>query len=123
MAENTDNGKLNGVVFLDIKTAFDSINHVILINKMNENFGIIGMELNWFKSYLTNREQQCIINGQLSSKKISTQVRTWLIKNKFEMHPFKSKLFFIGSSCNLNNKISEQPVEINNQSISRTSAH
>ena len=30
------------------------------------------MELNWFKSYLTNREQHLIINGQLSSKKIIT---------------------------------------------------
>ena len=39
---------------------------------MNELFGIIGMELNWFKTYLTNREEQCIINDQLSSKKIIT---------------------------------------------------
>ena len=39
---------------------------------MNELFGIIGKELNWFKPYLTNREEQCIINDQLSSKKIIT---------------------------------------------------
>ena len=57
--ENMDNGKLNGVVFLDIKKAFDSVNHDILTTKMNEHFDIIGMELNWFKS--TNGEQQCII--------------------------------------------------------------
>jgi retron-type reverse transcriptase len=57
--ENMDNGKLNGVVFLDIKKAFDSINHRILLNKMNEQFGIFGTELKWFESYLTNREQQC----------------------------------------------------------------
>lgn len=39
----------------------------------NQNhFVIIGMEFNWFKSYLTKREQQCIINDQLSSKKIIT---------------------------------------------------
>ena len=30
--------------------------------------------------------------------------------NKLQMHPSKSKLLFIGSSYNLNNKISEQPV-------------
>ena len=40
---------------------------------MNEVFGIIGMELNWFKPSLTNREEQCIINDQLSSKKIITR--------------------------------------------------
>ena len=71
--ENMDNyGKLNGVVFLDIKTAFDSINHHILLNKMNEQFGIFGMELKWFESYLLNREQQCCINGELSSNKVIT---------------------------------------------------
>ena len=57
---NMDNGKLNGVVFLHIKKSFDPINHDILTTKMNEHFGIIGMELNWFKSYLTNREQQSL---------------------------------------------------------------
>ena len=70
--ENMDNGKLNGVVFLDIKKAFDSINHHILLNKMNEQFGIFGMELKWFESYLLNREQQCCINGELSSNKVIT---------------------------------------------------
>ena len=70
--ENMDNGKLNGVVFIDIKKAFDSINHRILLNKMNEQFGIFGVELKWFESYLTNREQQCNVNGELSSNKIIT---------------------------------------------------
>jgi retron-type reverse transcriptase len=64
-----DNGKINGVVFLDIKKAFDSINHRVLLNKMNEQFGIFGSELKWFESYLTNRVQQCSINGKLSDIK------------------------------------------------------
>ena len=38
------------------------------------------------------------------------------------MHPSKSKLLFIGSPYNLNNKISERPVVANNQPVSRTSA-
>lgn len=42
------------------------------------------------------------------------QVRKWLIKNKLQMHSSKSKLLFIGSSYNLNNEISEQPVVVNN---------
>jgi hypothetical protein len=67
--ENMDNGKINGVVFLDIKKAFDSINHRVLLNKMNEQFGIFGWEIKWFESYLMNRVQQCSINGKLSDKK------------------------------------------------------
>ena len=64
---NMDKGKLNGVVFLDIRKAFDSINHNILLEKLETQFGISNNELKWFKSYLTNREQVCAINGHLSS--------------------------------------------------------
>ena len=60
--ENMYNGNLNGVVFLDIKKAFDSINHGILLNKMKKCFGISSIELKWFKSYLFNREQQLRLN-------------------------------------------------------------
>ena len=67
--ENMDNGQLSGVVFLDIRKAFDSINHTILLQKMNDQFGIKNVELDWFKSYLTNREQACIVNGAMSSPK------------------------------------------------------
>ena len=35
--ENMDNGELNGVVIIDIRKAFDSINHNILLHKMKEN--------------------------------------------------------------------------------------
>ena len=59
--ENMDNGKLNGVIFLDIKKAFDSINHSFLLNKMKKRFGISSIELKWFESYLSNREPQCSI--------------------------------------------------------------
>ncbi len=65
--ENMDNGMLNGVVFLDIRKAFDSIDHSILLKKMNEQFGIDGTELKWFESYLTKRQQVCSVNGHTSS--------------------------------------------------------
>ena len=70
--ENMDNGKLNGIVFLDIKKASVSKNHGILLTKMKKRFGISNIELKWFESYLSNREQQCSINEQLSSKKTIT---------------------------------------------------
>ena len=70
--ENMDNGKLNGVIFLDIKKAFASINHRVLLNKMKKHFGISSIELKWFESYLPIREQQCSIDEQLSSKKTIT---------------------------------------------------
>jgi len=50
-------------------------------------------------------------------------VRNWLIENKLQMHPCKSKLMFIGSSYNLNNRNTEQPVVVNNTPVSRTDTH
>ena len=65
--QNLDNGKLNGVVFLDIRKAFDSVDHKILLCKMKTQFGLRNVKLDWFTSYLANREQVCDINGCISS--------------------------------------------------------
>ncbi len=63
-----DNGKLNvvHVVFIDIRKAFDSINHNILLCKMKEQFGISNIELKLFESYLSDREQMSFVNGVMS---------------------------------------------------------
>ena len=59
------NGKMNSVIFLDIKKAFDMVNHDILLQKMKA-YGISGLELEFFNSYLRNRVQYCNNNGYTS---------------------------------------------------------
>ena len=66
--ENMDNGKLTGVVFLDIRKGFDSIDHAILLMKL-KSYGITGVGYDRFKSYLTARNQQTFVNGFPSTKK------------------------------------------------------
>ena len=54
--KNLDSGNYVLGLFLDLRKAFDTVNHKILINKM-EKYGIRGTVLKWFQSYLHNRNQ------------------------------------------------------------------
>ena len=62
---NRDRGKINGVLFLDLKKTFDTVDHNLLLTKL-EYLGVRGQTLDWFKSYLSNRSQAVFINGVLS---------------------------------------------------------
>ena len=57
-----DKGMINSVVFLDIRKAFDTVDHKILLDKLSY-YGIDKDQLSFFKSYLNDRTQCCSING------------------------------------------------------------
>ena len=63
---NIDQGRTNAVDFLDLAKALDCVSHEILLRK-HELYGISGLTLDWFKSYLHEREQICV-TGDSSSK-------------------------------------------------------
>ena len=57
-----DNNKFSCGVFIDLQKAFDTVDHDILLKKL-EYYGIRGIANNWFRSYLSNRKQFVSIDG------------------------------------------------------------
>ena len=60
-----DNKLSELALFVDISKAFGSLNHNILLAKL-EHYGVRGVVLNWFNSYLAGRYQYTEINGSKS---------------------------------------------------------
>ena len=65
IALNMNNHECTLATFIDFRKAFDTVNHNILLNKINS-LGIKNNNLNWITSYLHNRKQVVVANGYTS---------------------------------------------------------
>ena len=66
---NLEKSEYTAITCIDLKKAFDTVNHDILVQKL-EHYGVKNKEIRWFRSYLTNRKQCCKVNGQLSDLRL-----------------------------------------------------
>ncbi len=69
--QNLDLGNYVGMLLIDLQKAFDTVNHNILISKL-QCMGFSNSSLLWFTSYLTDRTQVCDVEGTLSAPLIIT---------------------------------------------------
>ena len=61
-----DQGQLTGAVFIDLRKAFDTVDHAVLLDKLS-NLGIVDKEHGWFTDYLSNRTQVVEFQGVTST--------------------------------------------------------
>ncbi len=62
----SDQGCISLLVLLDLNAAFDTIDHDILIDRLQNYTGIQGQALRWFRSYLSDRYHFVYLNGEAS---------------------------------------------------------
>ena len=60
-----ERGEMTGTVFIDLSKAFDSVNHKIILDKL-EKSNMSTSVINWFKSYLYERSQSVTVGGNIS---------------------------------------------------------
>ena len=66
----TDNQKVILMGFLDLSAAFDTVDHCILLHRLEKMFGIEDKALDWFRTYLTGRTQSVVVGDCESHKKV-----------------------------------------------------
>ena len=120
-----DKGHSDAVIFLDLKKAFDTVDHNILLQKL-ASYGVPADEFQFFKSYLTDRTQCCSVNTKMSSfSKVTCVVPQGSILgpllfiicvNDLAIVAFNSKIPLCANDTALSSRLSK-PSELNEKLV------
>ena len=62
-----DRGHVSLLGLLDLRAAFDTVDFGILLERLEKFYGIVGLTLDWIRSYLENRVQNVVMNQARST--------------------------------------------------------
>ena len=65
-----DNGDLATLALLDLSAAFDTVDHDVLLRRLRVSYGLTGVALQWFTSYLLGRTQHIRYAGRCSDESL-----------------------------------------------------
>jgi len=63
--------QVSALCLLDLTAAFNTVDHLLLLHHLERQFGLLGVVLAWFASYLTDRSFQVLLDGGDMSAKVS----------------------------------------------------
>ena len=63
---NTAKGSVTALTLLDLSAAYDTIDHNIVLDRLNIYYGLSELALGWFKSYLSGRRHSVKVGSTLS---------------------------------------------------------
>ena len=93
---NMDHQKVTQLVLIDLSSAFDTVDHEILLNIMNCTFGESGTALNRFSSYLQSRSQCITVNCMVSDQfALDQRVPQGSCPGPVEFTEYSSPVFYI----------------------------
>jgi len=66
-----DVGQVSALCLLDLTAAFDTVDHQLLLHRLERQFDLRGVVLAWFASYLTDRSFRVLLDGGDMSAEVS----------------------------------------------------
>ena len=100
-------GNISVLALLVFSSAFDSIDHTILVHRLHTDFGFTDTVLQWFSSYLTDRTHYVSLCNHCSDDRISelihsmqsciSDVKSWATANMLKLIDSKTELMLVTS--------------------------
>jgi hypothetical protein len=108
-----DNGQVSSLMLLDLSAAFDTVDHDILLEVLSSRFGVNGLALDWFRSYLTERTQTFTYQGKQSvSYAVSCSVPQGSVLGPVEFIAYMEEITEVTDRCEVQSNFYADDIQL-----------